>query len=97
MERECRRSHSGGHRSNGSVSLVGRYYMTTSLFLSPLPFAYGLPHFFNVLTSNMMMTTMMMNTLEECSKLFGGLDILSIDAVVDENGKHTILEVLALS
>ena len=44
-----------------------------------------------------MMTTMMINTLEECSKLFGGLDILSIDAVVDENGKHTILEVQTLS
>ncbi len=25
--------------------------------------------------------------------MFGGLDILSLDAVIDENGKHTILEV----
>jgi len=30
---------------------------------------------------------------DECSKIFGGLDILSIDAVIDENGKHTILEI----
>lgn len=30
---------------------------------------------------------------DECSKIFGGLDILSIDAVVDEKGNHTILEV----
>ena len=28
---------------------------------------------------------------DECSKIFGGLDILSIDAVVDEKGNHTIL------
>lgn len=31
--------------------------------------------------------------MNECSKMFGGLDILSLDAVVDANGKHTILEV----
>ncbi|KAL6057311.1 Asparaginyl-tRNA synthetase, cytoplasmic (Asparagine--tRNA ligase) (AsnRS) [Balamuthia mandrillaris] len=31
--------------------------------------------------------------VDECSKIFGGLDILSIDAVIDEAGKHTILEV----
>jgi len=30
---------------------------------------------------------------EECSKIFGGLDILSIDCLVDEQGTHTILEV----
>jgi hypothetical protein len=30
---------------------------------------------------------------EECSHIFGGLDILSIDAVIDEKGNHTILEV----
>jgi len=28
---------------------------------------------------------------EECCKMFGGLDILSIDAVVDKKGNHTIL------
>jgi len=30
---------------------------------------------------------------EEAAKIFGGLDILSIDCVVDEAGNHTILEV----
>jgi len=29
----------------------------------------------------------------EASKMWGGLDILSIDCVVSEDGKHTILEV----
>jgi D-alanine-D-alanine ligase-like ATP-grasp enzyme len=31
--------------------------------------------------------------MDECCKMFGGLDILSLDAVVDEKGNHTILEV----
>jgi len=30
---------------------------------------------------------------DEASKMWGGLDILSIDCVVAEDGKHTILEV----
>jgi len=31
--------------------------------------------------------------INECSKIFGGLDILSLDAVIDDKGNHTILEV----
>mmetsp|Transcript_14997 Transcript_14997/g.20976 ORF Transcript_14997/g.20976 Transcript_14997/m.20976 type:complete len:314 (-) Transcript_14997:18-959(-) len=31
--------------------------------------------------------------MKECSQIFGGLDICSLDAVIDEKGNHTILEV----
>jgi hypothetical protein len=31
--------------------------------------------------------------MKECQKIYGGMDIFSLDAVADEKGKHTILEV----